>query len=135
MLGLKPPSQVYLEGHAGNYLNMRVRGDPVVREALDVAVAREEVWTRKYSTICECRDIFSEVEDVHFVPTEQNTYNVNAATRLSLPNLKKATNEIVKKKFLDKFNEQAQSLTFQGEFINLLQQEKQDVTSMLCQGV
>jgi hypothetical protein len=101
-----------------------------------VAVAREEVWTRKYSNICECRDIFSEVEDVHFVPTEQNTYNVNAATRLSLPNLKKATNEIVKKKVLDKFNEEAQSLTFQGDFINLLQQEKQDgnLTSMLCKG-
>ena len=41
MLSIQPPSQVHLEDHAGNYLNMRVRGDPVVQEALTVAVARE----------------------------------------------------------------------------------------------
>ena len=58
MLGIKPPSQVYLEGHAGNYVNSVVRGDPVVKEALVVAVEREEVWSRKYSTICESRNIF-----------------------------------------------------------------------------
>ena len=89
MLGVKPPSQVYLEGHAGNYLNSVVRGDPVVQEALAVGVAREEVWTRKSSTICECRDIFTEVEESCFVPTPMNTYHLNTASRLSLPTLKK----------------------------------------------
>ena len=128
MLGVKPPSQVYLEGHAGNYLNMRVRGDPVVKEALDVAIDREQVWTRKYSTICECRDIFLEVEDANFVPTEDNTYNLNAASRISLPNLKKATSDIVKRKYLDKYKEKAQELTLQSEFIKLLQEEEQDAT-------
>ena len=64
MLGLKPPSHVYLEGHAGNYLNMRVRGYPVVQVTLDAAVAREEVWTRKSSTICECSDIFIIYADI-----------------------------------------------------------------------
>jgi hypothetical protein len=128
MLGLKPPSQVYLEGHAGNYLNMRVRGHPVVQVTLDAAVAREEVWTRKSSTICECSDIFSEVSENNFVPTPTNTFNFQTASRLSLPNLKKATKEIVARKFLEKYNDQAQALTLQGDFLRLLQEEQKDVT-------
>ena len=128
MLGIKPPSQVYLEGHAGNFLNMKVRGDPVVQEALSVALAREEVWSRKSSTICECREIFIEVEESNFVPTELNTYNCQTASRIALPNLKKATNQIVARKFLNKYNDQAEDLTFQGEFIKLLHDEQQDIT-------
>jgi hypothetical protein len=80
---------------------MRVRGDPVVQVTLDAAVAREEVWTRKSSTICECSDIFSEVSETNFVPTPTNTFNFQTASRLSLPNLKKATKEIVARNFLE----------------------------------
>ena len=128
MLGVKPPSQVYLEGHAGNYLNSRVRGDPVVQEALDVAVEREEAWIRKSSTICQCRDIFNEVEETCFIPTPTNTYNHNAASRLSLPKLKKQTNTIIAQKYLEKFSDQANNLAFQGEFLQLLQEEQQNAT-------
>ena len=113
MLGVKPPSQVYLEGHAGNYLNSIVRGDPVVQEAISVAVAREETWSRKSSTICECRDILNEVEESCMIPTPLNTYNWNTASRLALPALKKQTNNIVARRFLDKYNDQAEELSFQ----------------------
>ena len=128
MLGVKPPSQLYLEGHAGNYLNSIVRGDPVVKEALAVAVNREEVWSRKSSSICESRDIFMEVSDTCFVPTPENTYHFNAACRHSLPTLKKQTNKIIANKYLEKYNKQAEESPFQGDFINLMQQEKLDVT-------
>ena len=57
-----------------------------------------------------------------------NTYHLNTASRLSLPTLKKETNKIIAKKFLDKCNEQAQYSPFQGEFIQLLQEEQQDIT-------
>ena len=93
MLGVKPPSQVYLEGHAGNYLNSRVRGDPDVQEALDAAVEREEAWVRKSSTVCECRDIYNEVSESCFIPTPLNTYNHSVAK------LKKETNKIVGQRF------------------------------------
>ena len=128
MLGVKPPSQLYLEGHAGNYLNSTVRGDPVVKEALAVAVAREEQWARKSSTICECRDIYTEVSEACFVPTPENTYHFNTACRHSLPTLKKQTNSIIANQYLTKFNDQAQQSPFQGDFINLMQEEKIDVT-------
>ena len=128
MLGVKPPSQVYLEGHAGNYLNSMVRGDPVVKEAMAVAVDREEVWTRKSSTICECRDIFTEVEENHLIPTPLNTYNHNTASRLALPALKKETNKIIARKYANKYSDKAETLTFQGEFLNLIKTEQLDMT-------
>ena len=100
MLGIKPPSQLYLEGHAGNYVNSVVRGEPVVKEALAVAVEREEAWTRKHSTICEARNIFLEVSEKHSVPTPENTYHFNTACRHSLPALKKCANNIIFNKYL-----------------------------------
>ena len=45
-----------------------------------------------------------------------------------MPNLKKQTNEVVKKRFLDKFNVQVEATTFQGEFFYLLNLEKQDIS-------
>ena len=129
MLGLKPPSQVYLEGHAGSYLLSLVKGDPVVKEALAVGVSREEEWARKSSTLCECRDIFEEVGEISMIPSPQNTYNFDAACRLALPNLKKQTNILGKKRYLEKYNEQAEETSFQGEFLALLNEEKTEAPS------
>ena len=133
MLGVKPPSQLYLEGHAGNYLNSTVRGDPVVQEALAVAVAREEQWSRKSSTLCEARDIFAKVSEACFVPTPENTVHFPTACRHSLPNLKKSMNAVIANNYLTQFNQQAEESPFQGEFINLMQQEKIDTTAKIGQ--
>ena len=69
-----------------------------------------------------------EVNEVCLVTTSENTYNFNAACRHSLPTLKKFTNNIIADKYLQKYNEQAEETAFQGEFINLIQQEMSDVT-------
>ena len=37
---------------SGIFLNIMINGDPVVKEALTVDVAREQDWTRKSSIIC-----------------------------------------------------------------------------------
>ena len=102
--------------------------DPVFKEALAVGVSREEEWARKSSTLCECRDIFEEVREISMIPSTQNTYNFDAACRLALPNLKKQTNIIVKKIYLEKYNEKAEEISFQGEFLALLNEEKIDIT-------
>ena len=124
----KSPSQLYKEGHVGNYLNSSVRGDPVVKEALTVAVAREEQWSRKSSTICEAREVFAEVSEACFIPTPENTYHFAPACRHSIPNLKKQANSIIAQQYLEKIIQQAEESPFQGEFINLMQQEKIDIT-------
>ena len=62
------------------------------------------------------------------IPSPQNTYNFDTACRLALPNLKKQTKIIVKKIYLEKYNEQAEVTSFQGEFLALLNEEKTDIT-------
>ena len=58
----------------------------------------------------------------------KNTYYFATACRHSLPNLKKQTNSIIANQYLSKFNQQAEESPFQAEFINIMQQEKIDVT-------
>ena len=60
LLGVKPVSQVYLEGHVGAYINSKLVADEDTREALESAEAREAEWTRKTSTIVQCKGIFEE---------------------------------------------------------------------------
>ena len=91
-----------MEGHAGNFMNSMVRGDPTVKEALAVGLTRESDWSRKSSTLCECRDIFEEVSENNMIPNESNTYHFETAARLALPNLKRKTNTIIKNKFFGK---------------------------------
>ena len=62
------------------------------------------------------------------IPSPTNTYNFDAASRLALPNLKKQTSQLVSKLFRDRYNRQAEETNFQGEFINLLNEEKQDIS-------
>ena len=45
LLGLKLPSQTYMEGHIGNFLNIKLSSsDPVVKEALEcqLSMANED---------------------------------------------------------------------------------------------
>ena len=64
MLGMKAPSQMYKEAHAGVHTMIRMKGDEVVNHALDSRIEREPRWTRKSSTICEARKILQDnIED------------------------------------------------------------------------
>ena len=54
MLGLKTPSQVYLEAHASTLAIIKTKGDPHVNHAVNSRLERESGWTRKYSTIKMC---------------------------------------------------------------------------------
>ena len=54
LLRVKQPSQLYLEGHAGNMLLMRLKGDPVVNACLDSKLKRESTWIRKSLTAVKC---------------------------------------------------------------------------------
>ena len=57
------------------------------------------------------------------MPIPLNTYNDSLASRLSLP-----TNNIVLKRLLHKFSDQANNLIFQREFLKLLQEKEQNIT-------
>ena len=57
------PVSVYLEGHLGAYVNSNLVADADTREALRCGEEREGAWTKKSSTIIQCRDIFKEVQE------------------------------------------------------------------------
>ena len=77
LLDIKPPSQLYLEGHAGNYVNNRLKGDRVVNAALDSVLERESQWSRKSSTMVKCDQIFQEVAKSNHIPDPTNCIHVS----------------------------------------------------------
>ena len=80
MLNIKQPSTLYLEGHAGNYTSMRLKGDSTVIAALESQMSRESEWSRKSSTLVACESIVAHcVENNQFLlPTQESTWNVTS---------------------------------------------------------
>ena len=61
LLGVKPVSQAYLEGHVSAYINSLLVADIDTKEALKCAEEREGQWTRKSSTLMQCKQILKEM--------------------------------------------------------------------------
>ena len=97
VLGLKTPSQLYHEGHAGNYTIMRLKGDEIVNHTLNSRLERENNWTVKSSTISFCDQVLNNnVEnDKIFIPTTENTANVASSVRHEIPKAKLATKQSI----------------------------------------
>ena len=75
MLNVKQPSALYLENHAGNHTIMRLKGDSVVKAAIDSQETRENEWTKKSSTAVTCDQMFATCVEKNqiFVPNSENT--------------------------------------------------------------
>ena len=58
MLGMKNPSQVYEEAHAGTYIMMILKGDYTVNHSLDSRLERESLLKKKSSSVVEADKIF-----------------------------------------------------------------------------
>jgi hypothetical protein len=95
LMGIKSPSQLYLEGHAGNFLMCTLKADKNVQLALDSHLSRESNWTRKSSTIIQCSTIFDHVYENNFVPTQENSYNFESSVKHQTPIFKKAVKDAV----------------------------------------
>jgi hypothetical protein len=89
MLKVKQPSQLYMEGHAGNMAMMRLKGDDVVNKCLDSKINREEKWKNKYSTATECNKIFARL-------VEEGKITQPISGHISNTNINKAKKEIKK---------------------------------------
>ena len=123
-MGLKTPSQLYLEGHAGNYMSCKVKADTIVNLALQSQLNRESQWVGKSSTIVQCQNIFERVEENCMIPTAENCANLQITLEKQLPILKEATRNEVQLVYLNKWNERVKSLVMQGDFLNLLISEQ-----------
>ena len=119
---------MYMEGHAGNYLNCKVKADCQVKMALDSQLSREKEWIGKSSTIVKCHEIFEKVSDQMLIPTQENCFNYEASLSHQMPKLKEAVKTQVQLEYLERWNEKVKSLVIQGDFLNLLISEQSNVT-------
>ena len=128
LMGLKAPSQLYMEGHAGNLLICKLKADETVQLAIESQLARETNWTRKSSTIVQCQEIIDIVSDNSFFPTPTNCHNYRSSVASETPKLKKAVKNAILDQVKEKWNKKAQDLEIQGDFLKLLKEEDSDVT-------
>ena len=130
LLSVKTPSQLYIEGHAGNYALMRIKGDQTVNHTLDSRLERESCWRNKSSTIVQCHQILEQniSNDTLFIPSNLNCPDVESARRHEIPRAKKAIKTSIEEEILDIWNKKVEKLTMQGDFTNILIQEKENVT-------
>ena len=130
LLGVKPVSQVYLEGHVGAYINSKLVADEDTREALESAEAREAEWTRKSSTIVQCKEIFAEMKEEQKcrIPTPDNCANYAVTVRVEKPNIMVEARRKVENLYREKSIETASQCAFQGEMLSLLAKEEKDIS-------
>ena len=127
MLSTKMPSQLYKEAHAGNFATIRSKGDSVVNHALDSRLERESSWTRKYSTVNHMQTLWQENIDKNTI-TLPHTEEAQRASPAIIRQAKKAMYKSVREETLTYWNERVQKLAFQGDFIQLLVEEKENIT-------
>ena len=130
LLGTKPVSQVYLEGHISAFINSTLVADSDTKEALKCAVDREGKWTTKSSTVVKCKTILQEMEnkEVCFIPTPDNCSTYEATVRVEKPKVLKAAKAKVGKIYEKRAQEAASKVPFQGEMLSLLAEEKTNIT-------
>ena len=121
---------LYLEGQAGNHASMKLKGDSVVKAALDSQVTRESGLTKKSSTAVTCEEMFAKCVESNqiFVPNSENTWNYESSLRHEIPKAKAAIKQSVNQDILTAWNEKVSKLTMQGEFTKLLIEEEESVT-------
>ena len=78
-MNIKTPSQLYLEGHAGNYLSCKLKADSNVQLAIESQLSRKSQWSNKTSTIVQFEAIFQQVSEDNLIPTRDNCHNFESS--------------------------------------------------------
>jgi hypothetical protein len=124
MLNVKQPSQLYMEGHAGNIAMMRMKGDILVNKCIDSKINREAKWTKKYSTASNCDKIFAQlVKEKKIVQPISGNTSQNIIDRA-----KKEVKKSIQVEVRNNWDTKVEKLVMQGNFTKLLIEEKENVT-------
>jgi hypothetical protein len=127
MLSIKTPSQMYKEAHAGNYAMIRTKGDEVVNHALDSRLEREAAWTKKHSTTVQVHKMWQNIQEEKESQVPQGNSPLDTKHK-PVQSAKNAMRDSVKKQTIFEWNTKVKKLTFQGDFIKLLIDEKENMT-------
>ena len=113
---------------------IRVKGDTIVNHALNSRIEREAAWKKKSSTVCEAKKIYDQnvVKNIIVEPTTET----EAEKRTLIYKAKKAMNKSIKEETLLIWNEKVKRLTIQGDFLNLLIEERTNITwQSICNNI
>ena len=125
ILGIKYPSQVYLESHMTSFISLKLSKDPVVREAVTCQLERGGAWIKKYSTAFECQEMFDKLSENNSIIIPGNCQR---ATRwLEIQRLKHAGKSLVAEKYKERSYQTSSHLEVQGVLANLLAEEKKSM--------
>ena len=127
MLGAKTPSLLYKEATVNNYTLMRLKGDNMVNHALDSRLERESAWKKKSSTIVTANAIYNKNIELNIFSAPDREAN-NKEKEANLKKTKKANRDLLKEESIMLWNSKVQKLVMQGDFVNLLAEEKDNVT-------
>ena len=126
ILGVKYPSQVYLESHMNNHINLMLSEDPVVKGAVNCQLEREGAWKRKSSTAAKCQTIFNQISQTTAIPFKESCPNVHTR-RLQTKKVKAVGKKLTSEIFVEQANAKADELKSQGALACLLAEEKKDI--------
>jgi hypothetical protein len=124
LLKVKQPSQIYLEGHTGNLALMRLKGDQTVQACINSKLERESNETQKSSTIVKSSQMIAGIVNTN----QTSTMSYGTTLRQNITFAKRAVKLSVQEEVKEAWNNKVRKLTMQGEFANLLIEEKESVT-------
>ena len=106
---------------------IRIKGDTVVNHALDSKIERESAWSRKHSTVTNMQEIWNENIENNTInePSQDKTWEEKTRDILKA---KQAMKNSVKKETLENWNSKVKKLTFQGNFLELVIEERENIT-------
>ena len=107
-----------MDTHTISHIRTRLKGDPIVNNAVNCTLNREGLWTPKGSTAVQCEEVFMNAKNVSSGDEEIPEYTRVADTAKN--HMKEAHQE----KCLDKIK----SLAVQGKTLELALAEKTDFT-------
>ena len=127
MLSIKTPSSLYKEATLNNYTLMRLKGDSIVNHVLDSRLQRESEWKRKSSQIVTANLIYTKNLALNKFSAPYSEAS-NTERESNIKKAKKANKDCLKEESLKLWNEKVKKLVMQGDFINLLAEENENVT-------
>ena len=133
MLGIHMPSQTYKEAHASNYAMTRLKGDTVVNHVVDSRLERESKWSKKYSTTVAVHNMWKDNIKNNKIKETQENYSPSFK---EIESAKKAIQKSVQTETHNTWNERIRKLTFQGDFVQLLIEEQENVSwKSICNNI
>ena len=126
-LGIPTIKALYEETHALNHTAMRLKGDEVVKAALDNGISRESNLVRKRSSLVRAEKTHMLALDMHCQDGEVPSFPDHTwdKAKLKFSNaVKRSVKKIVRGSTQEKYTEHLDSLLMQGEFLKLAQDEK-----------